>query len=236
VPTRRMIVIGALAAACVRRVGVGPAILLDGSWLFGWRLVPGQTLVYRTTSRRESPGGVQERGEEWTFRVLTVDDDDVAALVGRCSGDSTPEPSPEVVRLGLSSDGRLLSCSAVGPRALTHRLLAMRLPTSDITVGSAWDDPDLARPFLDLFPAGTADRVSAEVRLAEVRQVGDDVHAVFVTEGAVGAALGGRIDLQGTATFDAPRGRLVRRDLTARFESPNGSDRLQLTTELVRSG
>ncbi len=180
--------------------------------------------------RRGSPSPPSPGATPPTVRPLTpADRSRIEDLASRCSDETLRRRfHAPVAHLPLS---RVMS----GLPPPDPKTPVLRLPLAEVTVGAAWDDPDLARPFLDLFPPGTADRVSAEVRLAEVRQVGDDVYAVFVTEGTVGARVGGRIDVHGTAEFDARRGRLVRRELEARFETPTGADRLILKTELVAS-
>lgn len=239
--SRRALLLGAVATAasvatagCGLRRGPVAGTVIDGPWLLGWRFVAGSTLAYRCRIARRQGELERVRVEEWTYAIRDVDADDVATLDARQTGHSGRAHDPAVT-LRLHGDGRLLSCDAVGfERDLVHRGLALPLPTAPIRRGDAWADPFVVRPFLDLFPPGTAAVAHSEARLLEVVRRGERTLATVQTEAAL--ALGAReaIALTGLARWDARRGVLASRELEARVAGGGSDpDLLQLSWERV---
>jgi len=174
------------------------------------------------------------RVEEWTYQVRALADDGVASLDGRLTGlgggvevdgEEVPlavgdQSSEESVGLRLSMDGRLVWCGRRAfDRALPHRGLALRLPSLAVLPFDEWPDPGLARPFASLLPLDLDVEVEGSSRLVALARHGATTLATVDSRGMVSVRGGPRVSLSGTASWDAERGVLVRRQLTARYLS-----------------
>ena len=129
-----------------------------------------------------------ERVEQWTYLVTSLSGG-TASLRGHLTGfgaaqtrDGVPkdvtyaakqerERLTKPVTLNLGADGRLVSCSATDfSEALVHRLLALRLPPSEVRRNDEWSAPDLARPFAGLMPIDVDLSVLGTARLVELNR------------------------------------------------------------------
>jgi len=186
-----------------------------------------------------SNGVTTSRAEEWSYLVQDVDADGVATLHGHLTGfgaglhhgdEAVPDEAlararateerriDRVVTLRLRMDGRLVDVQAGRfADALPHRLLALRLPPGPVERSAEWPLPDLVRTFAALLPSTAEIESQAMARLLEVHRVEEGVDAEIETTGWVRSPGGPAIHLSGSATWDAMRGGLVRRDLLARL-------------------
>lgn len=235
--TRRRLLAGLASltlAGCLPRAALPP----DGAVL-GWRLVPGEELLYAATTSRD---GV-ERVEHWVYRVRDVEAPGTAVLEARLVGfgvpadDANPEQaaardleearlSATPVRLRLTSQGHLEQVEA-GPwdTALVHRLLGLRLPSEPVTVGSAWSDEGLVKSLALAFPPEVQARLDGTTSLSGWDR-GAELAARLSTEAQATAldASGepdpevGPIEVRGEATWEVRTGRLRARTVTVTWE------------------
>lgn len=220
--------------------------------------MPGASWTYRTVIQRHAGTRVTSRAEQWTYRVVDIDHNDVATLRGRLTGFGAGiaedgswdddddlfararDAAPHEVVLSLGSDGTLAGCSLAGfGPALPHRALAVRVPALPAAPHEEWPLPALAQPFADLLPSATPADSTATGRLIDIHRRDDVVVAMVETVGAVRLPAGPAVHLSGTATWDTARGALVDRFLSARFtpQAPDpASDPGRLTIHLARVG
>lgn len=211
----------------------------DGAVTLGWRWVPGERLVFRCVTRREAHGRVSSRAEEWAWLVRDVDRDGVATLEGRLGGfgggvmvDGTPLPddtlatamaverarADRVVTLRIGLEGRLVHIDAMPfADALAHRLLALRVPVVPVAPHDEWPLPGLLRPFRALLPADAEVSSHAVGRLVELSAVDTRVVATIETTGSLRTTAGPAVHVTGTARWDAGRGGVLHREISARF-------------------
>lgn len=225
--------------------------------VLGWRLVPGDQLVYdHSVIWQASPKESSRRVERWTYLVRDVDPQGIATLEGSLTamgveqildGRITPEPlltlalseekerlSQDSVQVLLAMDGRLVGVRGVSwSDSLSHRLLGLQLSGEGITEQSTWPDPVLARPYADLLPVSLDVEVSGSHRVAGLYDDQGELRLSLLSEGLVRSTNGGpQVELEGQGWWDPQTGRLVSRELTARVGNLSTTDPGSLTIEL----
>lgn len=225
--------------------------------VLGWRLVPGDQLVYdHSVHWQSSPEESTRRVERWTYLVRDVDEQGIATLEGSLNalgvehildGEVTPEPllalalaeekerlSQDSVHVQLAMDGRLIGVSGVSwSDSLSHRLLGLQLSGEGITEQSTWPDPVLARPYADLLPMSLDVEVSGSHRVGGLFDDQGELRLSLISEGLVRSPSGGpQVELEGQGWWDPQTGRLVSRALTARIGNLSMTDPGTLTIEL----
>lgn len=228
----------------------GPkSLAITDPMVLGWRLVPGDQLVYdHSVLWQSSPQESTRRVERWTYLVRDVDDQGVATLEGSLNalgvehivqGQVTPEPmlalalaeekerlSQDSVNIQLAMDGRLIGVTGVPwSDSLSHRLLGLQLSGEGITEQSTWPDPVLARPYADLLPMSLDVEVSGSHTVAGLYDDQGELRLSLVSEGLVRSTSGGpQVELQGQSWWDPQTGRLVSRTLTAQIGNLSTTD------------
>ena len=130
---------GLIAVACAPRRAITAGSPLPEALRLGWRLVPGQVLVYDTLTVHRQPGQVSRLRARWRYQVVAREQG-IATLSGHLvgiggqvkgEGDTitrlnAESPAPERTRLRLGTDGRIrpdagADCGVVGmPSAAVH--------------------------------------------------------------------------------------------------------------------
>lgn len=236
----------------------GPRSLpISEPMVLGWRLVPGDQLVYdHSVIWQAGPQKSTRRVERWTYLVRAVDSQGIATLEGSLTalgveqildGQVTPEPlltlalseekerlSQDSVQILLAMDGRLVEVTGVSwSDSLSHRLLGLQLSGEGIVEQSTWPDPVLARPYADLLPMSLDVEVSGSHRVAGLYDDQGELRLSLLSEGLVRSTNGGpQIELEGQGWWDPQTGRLVYRELTARIGNLSTTDPGTLTIEL----
>jgi hypothetical protein len=225
--------------------------------VLGWRLVPGDQLVYdHSVIWQASPQESTRRVERWTYLVRDVDPQGIATLEGSLTalgverildGQVTPEPlltlalseekerlSQDSARILLAMDGRLVEVTGVSwSDSLSHRLLGLQLSGEGIMEQSSWPDPVLARPYADLLPMSLDVEVSGAHTVAGLYDDQGGLRLSLLSEGLVRSTNGGpQVELEGQSWWDPQTGRLVSRELMARVENLSTTDPGTLTIEL----
>lgn len=226
---------------CLRPAGAPRPMPLHKPMIFGWRLVPGETLRFAHSSTFDMGDEQRQREEHWEYLVRSVDEDGVALLEGHLtglgaqlerSGEALPPPTLDAARLEeterlkaatvtleLAMDGRLVSLEGLPwSDSLTHRLLALRLPPDAVEPGDLWPDPVLARPYADLVPMDLDLTVEGEQRFDGFFARDSKPQAHILGVGAVRVDQGPTLRLQGESWWDPHSGRLQERSLTVVLE------------------
>ena len=253
--------LGLLSCGASRGLGLrdkGPRPLpMTEPMVLGWRLIPGDQLVYdHSVFWQSGPQESTRRVERWTYLVRDVDAQGIATLEGSLNalgvehvvdGLVTPEPSlalalaqekerlsQDSVILQLSMDGRLIGVTGVPwSDSLSHRLLGLQLSGEGIQEQSTWPDPVLARPYADLLPMSLDVEVSGSHQVQGLYDDHGELRLSLVSEGLVRSTSGGpQVELAGQSWWDPQAGRLVSRALTARVGNLSTTDPGTLTIEL----
>lgn len=226
--------------------------------VLGWRLVPGDQLVYdHSVTWSASEAESTRRVERWTYLVREVDAQGVATLEGSLTalgvehiadGEVSPEPllalalsqekerlSQDAVVLELAMDGRLVSLSGMSwSDSLSHRLLGLQLSGEGVSALSSWPDPVLARPYADLLPMSLDVEVSGSQQLVGLFDDDGELRVSLLSEGLVRTTdgAGPQVLLSGSGWWDPLAGRLVSRELLVSVAKLDGTDPGTLKIEL----
>lgn len=214
---RRLLVLGSLAllGGCPSRTTpLSPASTIDEQTALQWALSSDSRYTFDVRTRR----GDEEHSAAWTFQVRERRPNDAIISMWRDGDDAG--------QLTVRPDGRLVGASDVFSDALAQRTVWLQLPRRAVRIGDAWDDPQLVRPFVDLLPVGTAESVVSESRVVGLTERDGEQTAIIDSEASV--RLQGRvvIEVEGRAYFDPVLGRLISRELTARFHGSSQADTL----------
>ncbi|MED5371504.1 MAG: hypothetical protein VX899_10850 [Myxococcota bacterium] len=217
--------------------------------VLGWRLIPGDQLVYDLSSTwRVGEADTVQRVERWSYLVRDVDPQGVARLEGSLiaigvdrvqGGRRSADPvlaealeqekarlSQDQVVVEIAMDGRLVDLRGLPwADSLTHRLLALQLSADAVDASSAWPDPVLARPYADLLPVPLDVEVSGEQRVQGLYEQGGGLRLRIDGSGQVRATEGGpQIHLQTQSWWDPQAGRLVERSLQVEMANLSVAD------------
>ncbi len=237
-----------LALSCALRGLEGTRLAPEDPVLLGWRLVPGQELAYAFTTTHTLDELSVTREEHWSYLVRDVDADGVAYLEGRLTafgvqgveGAAEAQEAEEArlseapVALSLAMDGRLVDLHGQSwGDQLVHRMLAVKLSETAVTVGDAWEDPAVVRPLVDVLPVGVDVALEASQTFEGLYARGGRVQTRLRTRAALSAdraELPG-IWVQGDAWWDLQDGQLASRTLQLSLLGQDGGDPGVLTLE-----
>lgn len=247
----------ALLSCGLRQKGPLPLPITE-PMVLGWRLVPGDQLVYdHSVTWQLGASESTRRVERWTYLVREVDPQGVATLEGSLTalgvehireGQTTPEPllalalseekarlSQDSVLIELAMDGRLVEVRGLGwSDALSHRLLGLQLSGEGVSDSSTWPDPVLARPYADLLPVSLDVEVSGSQELLGLFDDQGELRVSLASQGLVRSVDDGgpQVRLQGSAWWDPLTGRLVSRELLVSVAKLGTTDPGTLRIEL----
>ena len=124
--------------------------------------------------------------------------------------------------------------------SLTHRLLALNLPSEPIHPGEQWADPALARPYANLLPASFVVSVEGFETYKGLHRINGDIQALIHSRGVVVATSDhglSSIRLEGQGWWDPDPGVLKRRSLKGELLQSDGSTagQLEIVVELVEN-
>lgn len=228
----------ALCAGCGSRRPPAPEPL-SGPVVLGWRLVTGSEHTWRTVVRHQVGPHQVSRAEAWTYRVRELDSSGTALLQGRLTGfgagrvdaDGNLVPGTEAellaeqerlgpVALRLTSYGEIQDLTTARfADGLVHRMLGLRLPSWAVTTGDEWPAPGLAQWFGRLLEGQAPVEATAICKLTSV----EHELAPLIRLQSLGEARvpeGPRVVFEDTTRFNAERGLLQEREVTARLDGP----------------